>query len=68
MNLMAMISLASVKLDWKHQVTPTSEEIRFFATIFPQDDCLLSFTRRGDASKSIAEEGKEQLRMPEIAA
>lgn len=68
MNLMAMISLASVKLDWSHQITPISENIKVFATIFPQDDCLLSFTRRGSSSKSIAAEGKQALRMPEIAA
>lgn len=62
MNLMALVSLASVKLDWRHQTTSLSEKIKVFATIFPQDDCLLSFTRRGDATKSIAEEGREAVR------
>jgi hypothetical protein len=32
---MAMIGKASMMLDWKHQVTPQSEEIKVFATIFP---------------------------------
>ncbi|KAL9102533.1 MAG: hypothetical protein Q9187_009112 [Circinaria calcarea] len=36
LNLMAMIGKASMHLDWKHQVTPLSEDIKVFATIFPQ--------------------------------
>ena len=36
MNLIAMIGKASMMLDWKHEVTPISEEIKVFATIFPQ--------------------------------
>lgn len=36
MNLMAMIGKASMFLDWQHQVTPLSEDIKVFATIFPQ--------------------------------
>jgi C-22 sterol desaturase len=34
-NLMLMIGKASMLLDWKHKVTPLSEEIKVFATIFP---------------------------------
>lgn len=34
-NLMAMIGKASMELDWHHQVTEKSEEIKVFATIFP---------------------------------
>lgn len=34
-NLMLMIGKASMMLDWKHQITPRSEEIKVFATIFP---------------------------------
>lgn len=45
-NLIGMIGKASMELDWKHQVTPLSEEIKVFATIFPQDDCHLAFTKR----------------------
>jgi len=34
-NLMLMIGKASMMLDWKHQITDKSEEIKVFATIFP---------------------------------
>ncbi|OAX77836.1 hypothetical protein ACJ72_07860 [Emergomyces africanus] len=46
LNLMAMIGKASMLLDWEHHATPVSEDIRVFATIFPQDDCPLVFRRR----------------------
>lgn len=36
LNLMAMIGKASMHLDWVHHATPTSEDIKVFATIFPQ--------------------------------
>lgn len=36
LNLMAMIGKASMFMDWKHQITPKSEQIKVFATIFPQ--------------------------------
>ena len=36
LNLMAMVGKACVEMDWKHEVTPLSEEIKIFATIFPQ--------------------------------
>lgn len=36
LNLMGMIGKASMHLDWKHDVTPQSEDIKVFATIFPQ--------------------------------
>lgn len=36
------------ELEWTHKVTPKSEEIRVFATIFPMDDLLLQFSRRKD--------------------
>ncbi|KAF2750223.1 cytochrome P450 61 [Sporormia fimetaria CBS 119925] len=45
-NLMLMIGKASMLLDWKHTITPKSEEIKVFATIFPMDDCLLTFSER----------------------
>lgn len=35
----------------KHKVTPLSEKIRVFATIFPQDDCILSFEKRENPAK-----------------
>lgn len=36
MNLIAMIGKASMHLDWVHHATPISEDIKVFATIFPQ--------------------------------
>jgi C-22 sterol desaturase len=36
LNLMSMIGKACVEMDWKHKVTPISEEIKIFATIFPK--------------------------------
>ncbi|KAH6629599.1 cytochrome P450 61 [Boeremia exigua] len=45
-NLMLMIGKASMMLDWHHKVTDLSEEIKVFATIFPMDDCLLTFKKR----------------------
>ena len=36
LNLMAMIGKASMHLDWVHHATPLSEDIKVFATIFPQ--------------------------------
>lgn len=30
-----MLHLLSANYDWHHEITPTSEEIRVFATIFP---------------------------------
>jgi C-22 sterol desaturase len=46
LNLQAMIGKASMFLDWDHQKTSKSELIEVFATIFPQDHCLLAFTPR----------------------
>lgn len=49
-NLQAMIGMASMFLDWEHQVTPKSELIEVFATIFPQVWHCTIFT----ASQSFA--------------
>ncbi|KAG9231401.1 cytochrome P450 [Amylocarpus encephaloides] len=45
-NLALMIGKAAMHLDWVHHPTPRSEEIKVFATIFPMDDCPLTFTKR----------------------
>ncbi|KAJ6000622.1 Cytochrome 61 [Penicillium waksmanii] len=42
-SLIAMIGKASLEMDWEHFPTAQSEDIKVFATIFPQDDCLLNF-------------------------
>ena len=36
LQMAAMIGKASLELDWKHHATPKSEEIRVFATLFPE--------------------------------
>jgi len=46
LNLMLLLHKLAAGYEWKHQVTATSEEIKVFATIFPMDDLLLSFSRR----------------------
>ncbi|TVY48061.1 Cytochrome P450, partial [Lachnellula occidentalis] len=45
-NLALMIGKAAMHLDWVHHATPLSEEIKVFATIFPKDDCPLTFSKR----------------------
>ncbi|PHH52630.1 Cytochrome P450 61 [Ceratocystis fimbriata CBS 114723] len=45
-NLALMIGKASMEVNWVHHATPLSEEIKVFATIFPADDCPLTFTKR----------------------
>ncbi|VUC37951.1 unnamed protein product [Clonostachys rosea] len=46
LNLVLFVGKASLLLDWKHHPTPLSEEIKVFATIFPKDDCPLTFQER----------------------
>ncbi|KAL1899082.1 RNA polymerase C-22 sterol desaturase [Sporothrix stenoceras] len=46
LNLALLIGMASLQLEWEHHATPLSEEIKVFATIFPKDDCPLTFTKR----------------------
>lgn len=46
MNLVSLMGKAAMLYDWKHTVTEKSEEIRVFATIFPDDDCILKFSKR----------------------
>lgn len=41
LSLMAMIGKASLEMDWEHTPTPQSEDIKVFATIFPQVCFLL---------------------------
>lgn len=45
-NLAALMGTAALFYDWKHTITEKSEKIRVFATIFPDDDCILQFRRR----------------------
>ncbi|KAF2859796.1 cytochrome P450 61 [Piedraia hortae CBS 480.64] len=47
-NLVCFLHMLASELNWHHEITSRSEEIRVFATIFPMDDLLLSFSRRSD--------------------
>lgn len=48
LNLILLLHKLSAEFEWHHTVTPQSEEIRVFATIFPMDNLLLTFNRRGE--------------------
>ena len=50
MNLQLLMHMIASEFEWRHEITPQSEEIRVFATIFPLDDLRLSFHRRTDVS------------------
>ena len=44
-NLIAMVGKASLFMDWAHEVTPLSEEVKVFATIFPMVSFGIVFSR-----------------------
>ena len=46
MNLISLMGKACMLYDWEHTITEKSEDIRVFATIFPDDDCILKFSKR----------------------
>nr|AIY55348.1 cytochrome P450 monooxygenase CYP-X [Wickerhamiella domercqiae] len=46
LHLVTLMGKAAMLYDWKHTITPKSEVIRVFATIFPDDDCILEFRER----------------------
>lgn len=46
LHLTALFGKACLFYDWDHIKTPKSEVIRVFATIFPDDDCILKFNKR----------------------
>lgn len=46
MNLVLFLGKASLQVDWTHHATPVSEEMKVFATIFPKDDCPLTWEER----------------------
>ncbi|KAI9268198.1 cytochrome P450 [Phascolomyces articulosus] len=46
MHLMAIIAQASLQLEWTHYRTDKSDDISIFATIYPQDGCIMSFKKR----------------------
>ncbi|KFX93600.1 hypothetical protein O988_06726 [Pseudogymnoascus sp. VKM F-3808] len=52
-NLALLVGKAAMSLDWVHHPTPLSEEIKVFATIFPKDDCPLTFTARPESANKL---------------
>ncbi|KAL0096178.1 cytochrome P450 CYP61 [Phycomyces blakesleeanus] len=46
MHLMATLAEACMVLDWTHYRTDKSDDISIFATIYPQDGCIMSFEPR----------------------
>lgn len=48
-----MIGKFAMYTNWEHKVTPLSEKIKVFATIFPEDDLLLSFKKRDPLTGEI---------------
>lgn len=46
MHLVAVIGTASVMMNWEHEVTPLSEQVKILPTIFPADGTRLKFTQR----------------------
>ena len=59
MHLTAVLGTASVLMNWKHEVTPLSEEVEVIATIFPKDGAKMKFERRAAPAPGTA---------PEVAA
>lgn len=51
----ALLGKFALHTDFKHKVTPLSEKIKVFATIFPKDDLLLTFKKRDPLSGQIFE-------------
>lgn len=51
----ALLGKFALYTDFKHKVTPLSEKIKVFATIFPKDDLLLAFKKRDPLSGQIYE-------------
>ncbi|KAG9246864.1 cytochrome P450 [Calycina marina] len=50
LTMVAMIGLASVRVEWEHFATKRSEDIKVFATLFPMDDCPMVFTKREEVA------------------
>lgn len=51
----ALIGKFSLYTDFTHKVTPLSEKIKVFATIFPKDDLFMTFKRRDPLTGEVSE-------------
>lgn len=55
MTFCALLGKFALFTDFKHSVTPLSEKIKVFATIFPKDDLLLTFKKRDPLTGKVYE-------------
>ncbi|KAL6943025.1 RNA polymerase C-22 sterol desaturase [Hanseniaspora osmophila] len=53
MTFAGLIGKFALETNWEHKVTPLSETIKVFATIFPKDDLFLTFKRRDPLTGEI---------------
>ncbi|CAI4047955.1 C-22 sterol desaturase SKDI_13G1500 [Saccharomyces kudriavzevii IFO 1802] len=51
----ALLGKFALYTDFHHKVTPLSEKIKVFATIFPKDDLLLTFKKRDPITGEVFE-------------
>ncbi|CAI4035493.1 hypothetical protein SMKI_13G1430 [Saccharomyces mikatae IFO 1815] len=51
----ALLGKFALNTDFHHKVTPLSEKIKVFATIFPKDDLLLTFKKRDPITGEVFE-------------
>ncbi|PWN34055.1 cytochrome P450 [Meira miltonrushii] len=56
MHLTAVLSAASVMMDWEHEVTPQSEQVEILCCIFPKDQARFKFTPRPTPSLGMSPE------------
>ncbi|KAH3899905.1 probable Cytochrome P450 61 [Saccharomycodes ludwigii] len=55
MTFAGLIGKFALESNWEHEITPLSETIKVFATIFPKDDLLLTFKKRDPLTGQISE-------------
>ncbi|KAG0665982.1 RNA polymerase C-22 sterol desaturase [Monosporozyma unispora] len=55
MTFAALLGKFALYTDFEHKVTPLSEKIKVFATIFPKDDLLLTFKKRDPLTGEVKE-------------
>jgi C-22 sterol desaturase len=56
MHLTAVLSAASTKMNWDHEITPLSEQIEILCCIFPKDQARLKFYPRAQPAVGVSPE------------
>lgn len=56
MHLTAVLAAASISMNWKHEITPTSNKVRVIAGIFPEDGARMKFSPRPAPSPTATPE------------